>query len=115
MDGFCNGSFAEYSKHHGMLLLSSDLWLRGIATPNSSFPLTFYVKARFESRCEYVDGHSAVAINSRFPAVQQDLIAGTPCLAMIFTGGSLQISPSSALLTSANISHSAALDVLSRG
>jgi hypothetical protein len=115
VDGYCNGSFAEYSKHSGMLLLSSDLWLRGISSPNTSFPLTLSAKARFESRREYVDGHSSAAVKGRFPAIQQDCIFGEPVMLMIYTGGSLQISPSSALLTSANLSHAQSLDILSRG
>ena len=115
VDGYCNGSFAEYSKHHGMLLLSSDLWLRGISTPNASFPVTISAKCRFESRREYVDGHSCAAAKGRAPAVQQDCIQGQAVCCMIFTGGSLQISPSSSLNTSANVSHAQSLDVLSRG
>ena len=113
-DHYCSNNINIWDKHSPILLLGAQDWLRGLCTTNSSFPIQINAKVRFESHREFVDGHANAALGARSPAVFQDVIQGTPVCVQFFMGSSMQISPSSALLSSANLSHSQALDILSR-
>ena len=115
VDGYCNSSFDTWTRHNSCLLLGADSFLRGLTTTNTSFPCQFDIKVRFENRRQFITGDGAAAALGNSPAVQQDLIQGTPVAVLLYTGASLQISPSSALLTSANLSHAQSLETLSRG
>ena len=101
-------------KHNCIVLLGAAEFAKGISSPGAAFPCTFTVKCRFENwRC-YVDG-----LACKFPlngglCAQSDIIGGRPVLGFIYPQQSLQISASSALLSSQNISHASALELLSR-
>ena len=114
VDGAYNSSFDTWTRHNSILLLGADSFLRGLTTTNTSFPCQFEIKCRFENRREFITGDGAAAADGNAPAVQQDLIQGQAVAVLLYTGGSIQISPSSALVSSANLSHSQSLDVLSR-
>ena len=115
VDKYCDSDVNTWQKHNCCLLLHASDYLRGLTTVNCAFPVQFNATCRFECRRQYIDGHGAAAQFGRSPAVLQDMIYGTPCMAMIFTGSSVQIAPSSAVLSAANLSHSQGLDLLSRG
>ena len=114
---YCVDSYDDmdtWFKHNCIVLLGVAEFAKGISTSGCAFPCTFKVKARFENFRNYVDGYSCASTTGNTLAACQDLIYGRPVLGMIFPQQSLQINASSALLSSQNISHSSAIELLSR-
>ena len=114
---YCVDSFDDmdtWFKHNCIVLLGVAEFAKGISTSGCSFPCTFKVKARFENFRNYVDGYACTSLTGNTLAACQDLIYGKPIFGMIFPQQSLQINASSALLSSQNISHSSAIELLSR-
>jgi hypothetical protein len=114
VDGYCDSSVQQWSKHKSCLLIHASDFLRGLSTVNCAFPVQFDAEIVFQNRREFIDGNAAACIGKEGPAVMQDCIAGDPTMCMIFTGGSMTIAPSSAVTAQANLSHASALDILSR-
>ena len=101
-------------KHNCIVLLGCSEFARGISSSGVAFPCTFSVKATFENRRSYIDGHACTYKAGAGLSACRDIITGRPVLGFIYPQQSLQISASSALLSSQNISHSSALELLSR-
>ena len=106
---------STWFKHNCIVLLGASEYCKGLSTPGAAFPCTFTVKARFENHRNYVDGFACgfdfgVGLGSC-----RDIISGRPVLGFIYNQQSLQISASSALLSSQNISHASGMELLSRG
>ena len=102
-------------KHNCIVLLGASEFAKGISTPGAAFPVTFTVKARFENHRSYVDGHACGFDFGAGLGACRDIISGRPVLGFIYPQQSLQISSSSALLSSQNISHASGMELLSRG
>ena len=101
-------------KHNSIILLGVSEFAKGISTSGCSFPCTFKVQARFENWRSYIDGYACTAEFGANLAACQDIIYGNPVLGFLFPQQSLQINASSALLSSQNISHASAIELLSR-
>lgn len=114
---YLNGDINRWKKHCGVVLLGADSFIRGITTVGSAYPLQINATVRFSSAREYIDGTGACGplANQVGPAVQRDCIYTRPVALQIFDKASLSISPSSAILSSMNISHSASQEILARG
>ena len=102
-------------KHNCIVLLGASEFAKGISSPGAAFPVTFTVKARFENHRNYVDGHACGFDFGSGLGSCRDIISGRPVLGFIYPQQSLQVSASSALLSSQNISHASAMELLSRG
>ena len=98
-----------------IIYLGASEWAKGISSPGCAFPATFNVKARFENHRNYVDGHACAFDKGCGLGSCRDIISGRPVLGMLYPQQSLQVSASSALLSSQNISHASAMELLSRG
>jgi hypothetical protein len=72
------------------------------------------VKARFENRRTYIDGYACASLDGVGLAACEDAIGGRPVLGFIYPQNRLEITASSALLTSQNISHASATEILAR-
>jgi hypothetical protein len=113
-DGYCGGSMVSWQKNNSCLLIRASDFARGLGSPNSAMPVQITAKCKFVNTREQIDGHAACSITHRGVAVLRDFIAGVPCMAQIFDSNALTIASSSAVASSANLSHSTALDILSR-
>jgi len=109
------GDINQWRKHAGCLLLGCDIWLRGLTSDACSFPMVFNCKVRFQNERQFYSGVGNHVAQSGGLAIQQDLIAGTPVMCCIYPKNSLTISASSAILSSANLSHASAMDIIQRG
>ena len=113
---YCGSDINTWWKHQCVLVLGSDSWARGLGSPGSSFPIVLNASIRFACARQFICGSAASASgDSVGPAVLRDVIQGTPVMLQIFPQSSLQVSPSSAVVSSMNISHSQAMDLLARG
>ena len=102
-------------KHNCIVMLGASDYARGISTPGAAFPVTFSVKARFENHRNYLDGHACGFDFGAGLGSCRDIISGRPVLGFLYPQQSLQVSASSALLSSQNISHASGMELLSRG
>ena len=89
-------------------------YLRGLTSSGTAYPITVNAEVKFISRREYQDGTGGVSTLSRGPVVLQDKIAGNPVMLQIFPSQSLQLSASSGLLSSQNLSHAQSQQILSQ-
>ena len=96
------------------MMVGLDSYARGLATNGSAFPISYKATVVFESARQFVSGEGACSIGSRGAAIQRDMIHGTPVMVQVFSNSSLQISPSASLLSSQNLSHSQAQEILAR-
>jgi hypothetical protein len=101
-------------KHNCIVLLGVQEYAKGISTSGTAFPVTFTVKARFENRRSYIDGFACASREGAGLGSCQDIIGGRPVLGMIYPQQRLEITASSALLTSQNLSHASATEILAR-
>ena len=108
------GDVEKWHRHQCILLLGADSYLRGLTSSGTAYPITINAEVKFVSRRVYIDGTGAVAVQGIGPAVLQDKIAGVPVMLQIFPQQSFQISASSALLSSQNLSHAQAQQILSQ-
>ncbi len=114
---YLKGDINTLRKHCSIVILNSSDFIRGLTTSGASFPVQYSVKVRYASEREFISGCGAVssaAANTGF-AVLRDCIYGTPVMGEIFDKVELQIAPSSAVVSSMNISHHSALDIVARG
>jgi hypothetical protein len=109
---YLGGDFDKWTRHQGCLLLGADSFIRGLATTGSSFPISLNAKVKFASRRQYVDGHAYTG-ESYQPGVLRDVIQGTPVMCQIYDGGSLALTASSGVLSSQNLGHAQAMEILS--
>ena len=115
---YCIDSYDDqdtWFKHNCIVMLGCEEFAKGISSSGTAFPCTFKVKCQFENHRNYIDGYGCVGVLSTGLGACQDVIGGRPVLGFIFPQQSLQLSASSALLSSQNISHSSAMELLSRG
>ena len=98
------------------MLVGVDQYARGLCTSGEAFPITIRAKVVFESARQLISGEGACGVFSCGAAVQQDplLTCSQPVMVQIFPNSSLQVSPSAALLSSQNLSHSQASEILAR-
>ena len=111
-DDYLQGDFDKWTRHQCCLLLGADSFIRGLATTGSSFPIQLTCKVKFSSRRQYVDGQAAGG-ETKMLSVFRDVIQGTPVMCQIYDGGSLSLTASSGVLSSQNLGHAQALDILS--
>ena len=95
-------------------MIGVDQYARGLCTSGEAFPVNYKARVVFECARQFITGEGACAVGSVGPSVQRDVIHGNPVMVMIFPNSSLQISPSASLLSSQNLSHSQASEILAR-
>lgn len=113
-EGYCAGDIEKWHRHQCIMCIQASDYLRGISSPGVSYPITINAQVKFISRREYIDGTGGVSANSRGTPVFQDKIAGAPVMLQFFPQQSLQLSASSGLLSSQNLSHASAQQILSQ-
>ena len=115
---YCTPSYLDYGDiqqwrtHSGCLLLGCDIWLRGLTSDATSFPMVFNAKVKFQNERQYYTGAPDGGYGAGL-AIQQDMIQGTPVMLQIYDGGSLALTASSGILSSQNLGHAQAQDILS--
>jgi hypothetical protein len=117
---YCIDSFDDmdtWFKHNCIVLIGVSEFAKGISSSGTSFPCSFNVRARFENFRQFVDGFGCCsgAIQAGGLGAAQDVIMGRPVLGFIYPQQALQLNASSGLLSSQNISHSSAVEMLMRG
>jgi hypothetical protein len=114
---YCGGCEDIWTRNNGIIFLSSSDFARGIGSEGSSMPVVFNAKVRFENRREFIDGTGASSDSGGGIAALQDTLCGfkpKPIMLAFYPRMSLAVSPSSALVSSQNISHASALSLLSQ-
>ena len=120
---YCNRDIQEWRKHSCAIILGADSWLRGISTIGTAYPLQITCSAEFVNKSEFFDGcvrasvglaHAGGAKGAAPQSSLRDFIAGKPLLLCIYDKARLSVSPSAAILSSQNLSHSTAMDLISR-
>lgn len=111
---YCDGSEFIWDRHSGIVFLQSCDYARGLSSEGCSFPITIDATVRFENHRQFCDGTGYSTLSATGPAVLQDCIQGRPVMLACYMRQSLAISPSSALVSSQNISHSSGIELLSR-
>jgi len=69
----------------------------------------------FASRREYVDGHAVCSqgVGGCKTGVFREVIAGTPVMLQIYPKGNLTLTAASGVLSSMNLGHAQAMDIIS--
>ena len=112
---YCNGCEFNWERHNGVIFLASSDFARGLGSEGSSMPVVFNAKVRFENRREFIDGTGAASDRAGgTPVLRDSFMIGKPLLLAWFPRMSLAISPSAGLVSSQNISHASALQLLSQ-
>jgi hypothetical protein len=90
---------------------------KGISSSGTAFPCSFNIRCRFENFRQFTDGYGCAGFGQRSCGLgsAQDVIMGRPVFGMIYPQQALQLNSSSGLLSSQNISHSSAVEMLMRG
>jgi hypothetical protein len=99
-------------KHNCCFMIGVDQYARGLCTNGEAFPITIKARVVFESARQFISGEAAAAQVGRGTAVQRDVIVGDAVMIQVFPNSSLQVSPSASLLSSQNLSHSQAMQIL---
>ena len=104
-----------WDKHESCIILHVSDYARSLSSDGTSFPCSFSAKVRFSNKAQHIFGRG-VSGSSTGNGIcpQQDAIWGTPLMIGLFPKQSLTLSPSSGVLSSMNISHSSAEEILSR-
>ena len=111
---YCGGSEVVWDRHSCIVFISCSDFARGIGTDGSSFPITVDASVQFENHRQMIDGTGAGSLRAKGPAVLQDVIAGCPVMLALFPRQSLTITAATARLSAQNMSHSSAVEILSR-
>ena len=112
---YCDGCEFNWEKHNGVVFLRSSDYARGLGSEGSSMPVVFNAKCRFENRRQFIDGTGAASTAAGGNGLIRDVfMSGNPLMLAIFPRMYLLISPSSGLISSQNISHASAQQVLSQ-
>jgi hypothetical protein len=106
--------YDTWLKHNCIILLGVQEYAKGISSSGTAFPCTFTVNAEFENRRQFVDGYGCKSLSGKGLGAAMDVIGGRPVLGMIYPQQRLEVTASSALLTSQNISHASASEILAR-
>lgn len=104
-----------WDKHESAIILHVSDYARSLSSDGTSYPCSFSAKVRFSNKAQHIFGRGATGGTAGagiYPT--QDAIWGTPLMIGIFPRQSLTLSPSSGILSSMNISHSSAEEILSR-
>ena len=104
-----------WDKHEGAIILHVSDFARSLSSDGTSYPCSFSARVRFVNKAQHIFGRGAGGScvgNGIYPL--QDAIWGTPLMIGLFPRQSLTLSPSSGILSSQNISHSSAEEILSR-
>jgi hypothetical protein len=116
--GYLKGDINSWSKHQCILLLGADNYLRGLTSDGTAFPLSINASVKFACEREYIDGTAACGLNAAAAmkgiAVQNDIIQGVPVMLQIYPKSRMTVSPSSALISTQNMSHASAIDLIAR-
>ncbi len=115
---FCDGQEDIWTRHNSVVFIAASDFARGIGSPGCSLPVVFEAKVRFENRRQFMSGLAAAGCGSQSMAPLQDTLCGLkakPLMCMLYPRVSLSVSPSSALVSSQNISHASGLQLLSQG
>ena len=111
---YMGGCEFKWDKHNCIVYLESSDFARGLGSEGSSMPVVFNAKIRYENHREFIDGTGAACDGGRGCGVVRDAIFGTPLMLAIYSRMSVALSPSAGLISSQNISHSSALQLLSQ-
>ena len=109
-----SGDIQQWRTHAGCLLLGCDIWLRGLTSDATSFPMVFNATVKFQNERQFYTGAPDGGYDAGL-AIQQDMIQGTPVMCCVYPKNALTISASSAVLSSANLAHATAMDIIQRG
>jgi hypothetical protein len=116
--GYLDGDINKWSTHAGCLLLGADSFIRGLTTDGVAYPLNINASVKFACQRQYIDGTAACGYNANASgggvAIQQDIIHGKPVMLQIYPKSRMTVSPSSALLSSQNMSHASGIDLIAR-
>jgi hypothetical protein len=116
--GYLEGDINKWQTHACCLLLGADAFIRGLTTTGVAYPLNINATVDFASQRQYIDGTAAAGVNiaaaNRGIAIQQDVIYGKPVMLQIYPKSRMTVSPSSALLSSQNMSHASGIDLIAR-
>ena len=114
---YLNGDMNKWRKYCGIVILSASDFLRGLTSDGTSFPVQYSVKIKFASEREYIAGSGCVGslAGSTGFGVQRDIIVGSPVMLEIFNKVEMRLSPSSGVISSQNLAHSTAMELISRG
>jgi len=77
--------------------------------------MVFNAKVKFQNERQYFSSAPEFSQVGAGLAIQKDCIQGTPCMACVYPKNALTVSASSAVLSSANLSHATAMDIIQRG
>ena len=114
---YCDGCEDIWQRNNGIIFLSSADFARCLGSEGSSMPVVFNAKIRMENRREFIDGTACSCDSGGGIAALQDTLCGfkpKPIMLAWYPRMSLAVSPSSALVSSQNISHASALQLLSQ-
>ena len=111
---YCQNSMNIWVKNKCCLLLHISDYIRGLSTENTAFPIQLDAEVTWVNYRSFADGYCAASIDRPGLAFMKDQIQGTPIMAQIFTGGAMQITSTSAVTSTANLSQSSATDILAR-
>jgi hypothetical protein len=111
---YCQNDINIWLKNRCCLLLHISDYIRGLSCENTSFPIQIDCRIKWVNYRNFADGTSAAGLTTIGPAFFKDVIQGTPIMCQIYTGGAMQITSSSAVTSTANLSHSSAVDILAR-
>jgi len=116
--GYLEGDINKWSTHACCLLLGADSFIRGLTTDGVAYPLNINASVKFACQRQYIDGTAACGYNAAASvggvAIQQDIIHGKPVMLQIYPKSRMTVSPSSALLSSQNMSHASGIDLIAR-
>jgi hypothetical protein len=116
--GYLEGDINKWSTHACCLLLGADSFIRGLTTDGVAYPLNINASVKFACQRQYIDGTAACGYNAGASvggvAIQQDIIHGKPVMLQIYSKSRMTVSPSSALLSSQNMSHASGIDLIAR-
>ena len=114
---YLGGDITKWRKHCGIVILSSSDFIRGLTSSGAAFPVQYTATVRYASEREYINGTGAVGghADARGFAVLRDGIVGKPVMCELFSKAEIRLSPSSGIVSSQNLSHASAMDLISRG
>ena len=114
---YLSGDINKWRKFCGIVILSASDFLRGLTSDGVSFPVQYSIKIKFASEREYIAGSGCVGSlgASTGIGVQRDIIVGSPVMLEIFNKVEMRLSPSSGVISSQNLAHSTAMELISRG
>jgi len=115
---YCGSDVNVWKKHNCVILLGADAWLRGISTIGTAYPLQISCTAEFQNESEFFDGAACVQLRrneaAKCSTLKDFIDTRNPVLLCIYDKARLSVSPSAAILSSQNLSHATAMDLIAR-